>query len=517
MPVRRPSAEDLARIAERFSFTLDADQQAAYGALLEAGVLPGYDALAEMESPAPEVRWPRGPGRRPDDAENPYNAWYVQGRIEGAPEGPLAGKTVVIKDNVAVAGLPMMNGTVALEGYVPDVDATVVERILDAGGTILGKSVCESLCFSGGSHTSDTGPVRNPYDLTRSTGGSSSGSAALVAAGEVDMAIGGDQGGSVRMPAGWTGIYGLKPTWGLVPYTGAMPIEPAVDHLGPMARTTADVALLLETIAGPDGLDPRQGGPQSAPPRPASYTDALTGDVQGLRIAVVREGFGIDGLSEPEVDAAVHDAVAQLVKLGAVVDEVSIPWHTNAMPVWSAIATEGMVNTMLTGNGMGTGWRGRYGTGLLEHFARGRRERGDQLSPTVKLTLLGGQWMLDTYGGAFYAKAANLVPTVTAAYDAVLADHDLLVMPTLPMRATVIPAADAPVAELVARALEMIPNTAPFDVTGHPAMSVPCAMADGLPVGMMLVGRSGDERTILRTSDAFERHVFAPPAPPAVG
>jgi amidase len=135
----------------------------------------------------------------------------------------------------------------------------------------------------------------------------------------------------------------------------------------------------------------------------------------------------------------------------------------------------------------------------------------------VKLTLLAGQWMLDTYGGAFYAKAANLVPTVTAAYDAVLADHDLLVMPTLPMRATVIPARDAPDEELIARALEMIPNTAPFDVTGHPAMSVPCAMSEGLPVGMMLIGKHGDERTILRASDAFERNVFAPPAPPAVG
>jgi amidase len=517
VPVQRPSADDLAQIAERFHFTLDAQQQATYGALLEAGALAGYDALEAMEAPVPEVRYPRGPGERPADAENPYGAWYVKSRIEGAPEGPLAGKTLAIKDNVCVAGVPMTNGTVTLEGYVPEADATVVERILDAGGTILGKSVCESLCFSGGSHTSDTGPVRNPYDLARSTGGSSSGSAALVAAGEVDMAIGGDQGGSVRMPAGWTGIYGLKPTWGLVPYTGAMPIEPTVDHLGPMARTTADVALLLETIAGPDGMDPRQGGPQSAPPRMPSYLDALTGDVHGLRVAVVREGFAIEGLSEPEVDAAVHDAVAQLTKLGAVVDEVSIPWHTMAMPIWSAVAGEGMVNVMLTGNGMGTGWRGRYTTGLLEHFARGRRERGDELSPTVKLTLLAGQWMLDTYGGAFYAKAANLVPTVTAAYDAVLADHDLLVMPTLPMRATVIPARDAPDEELIARALEMIPNTAPFDVTGHPAMSVPCAMSEGLPVGMMLIGKHGDERTILRASDAFERNVFAPPAPPAVG
>ncbi|MGY2065576.1 amidase [Blastococcus sp. SYSU DS0619] len=518
MPVARPSAADLTRIAEQFHLTLDPDQLKAFGDLLEAGPWVGYDALDEMDSPAPDVRYARGPVERPSEADNPYGAWYVRSRIEGAPEGPLAGKTLAIKDNVCVAGIPMMNGTVTLEGYVPELDATVVERVLAAGGTILGKSVCEALCFSGGSHTSDTGPVRNPYDLTRSAGGSSSGSAVLVATGEVDMAIGGDQGGSVRMPAGWNGIYGLKPTWGLVPYTGAMPIEPTVDHLGPMARTTADVALLLEVIAGADGMDPRQGGPQSAPPRQSSYADALTGDVAGMRLALVREGFAIDGLSEPEVDAAVRAAVAQYTKLGAVVEEVSIPWHTAAMPVWSAVASEGMANTMIRGNGMGTGWRGRYTTDLLEHFAQGRREKADQLSATVKLTLLAGQWMLDTYGGAYYAKAMNLVPVATAAYDAVLADFDLLVMPTLPMVATVLPPADASAADVVARGLEMIVNTAPFDVTGHPAMSVPCALSEaGLPVGMMLVGRHGDERTVLRASHAFEQHVFAPPTPPARG
>ncbi|MGY2128542.1 amidase [Blastococcus sp. SYSU DS0617] len=517
MPVSRPSAADLSRIAAQFHFTLDAAQAETFGALLEAGPMVGYDALDAIESPAPEVRYARGEAVRPRPEDNPYGAWYVTTRIEGAPDGPLAGKTLAVKDNVCVAGVPMMNGSAVLEGYVPEADATVVERVLDAGGTILGKSVCEHLCFSGGSHTSDTGPVRNPYDLTRATGGSSSGSAALVAAGEVDMAIGGDQGGSVRMPAGWTGIYGLKPTWGLVPYTGAMPIEPTVDHLGPMARTTADVALLLEVLAGPDGMDPRQGGPQSAPPRRPSYADALTGDVAGLRLAVVREGFAIEGLSEPEVDEAVREAVANYAKLGAVVEEVSIPWHTAAMPVWSAVASEGMVNTMLRGNGMGTGWRGRYSPDLLEHVARGQREKADRFSDTVKLTLLAGQWMLDTYGGAYYAKAMNLVPALTAAYDAVLADHDLLVMPTLPMVATVLPPVDAGPAEVVARGLEMIVNTAPFDLSGHPAMSLPCAMSNGLPVGLMLVGRHGDERTVLRASDAFEKHVFAPPPPPAVG
>jgi len=161
----------------------------------------------------------------PDEADNPLGAWYVRTEVRGADDGPLAGRTVAIKDNTAVAGVPMMNGSRTLEGFVPSRDATVVSRLLAAGATIAGKAVCEDLCFSGGSHTSATGPVRNPWDPTRTTGGSSSGSAALVAAGEVDLALGGDQGGSIRMPAAFSGIVGHKPTHGLVPYTGAFPIS----------------------------------------------------------------------------------------------------------------------------------------------------------------------------------------------------------------------------------------------------------------------------------------------------
>src|SRR5918911_2761076 len=174
------------------------------------------------------------PVRPPTIEELRDNAWYWRCEIHGAPEGPLAGKTVAIKDNVCVAGVPMMNGSATLEGYVPEVDATVVTRILDAGGTILGKAVCEDLCFSGGSFTPHTGPVLNPRDPFRQAGGSSCGSAALVAAGDVDLATGGDQGGSIRIPSCWSGIVGHKPTHGLVPYTGVFPIELTLDHAGPM-------------------------------------------------------------------------------------------------------------------------------------------------------------------------------------------------------------------------------------------------------------------------------------------
>ena len=207
--------------------------------------------------------------------------------VKGASKGPLKGKTVALKDNVMLAGVPMMNGAATLEGYVPDLDATIVTRILDAGGEIVGKAHCEAFCLSGGSHTNASGPVHNPHKMGYSAGGSSSGSAALVVAGEVDMAIGGDQGGSIRIPASYCGIVGLKPTHGLVPYTGVMPIEIFIDHTGPMTANVADNALMLETLAGPDGYDPRQYNVETH-----AYTEALGGEAKGLRIAVVSEGSG---------------------------------------------------------------------------------------------------------------------------------------------------------------------------------------------------------------------------------
>ena len=222
--------------------------------------------------------------------------------MKGAPAGKLAGKTVVLKDNVCLAGVPMMNGASTLEGYMPDIDATIVTRILDAGGTIVGKAHCEYFCFSGGSHTNASGPVHNPRKMGYSAGGSSSGSAALLGAGEVDMAIGGDQGGSIRIPAAYCGVYGMKPTHGLVPYTGIMPIEITLDHTGPMTRNVADNALLLEVLAGEDGLDPRQYAPKVAP-----YTKSLDGGVKDLKIGVVKEGFGLPN-SERDVDAKVKQA-----------------------------------------------------------------------------------------------------------------------------------------------------------------------------------------------------------------
>ena len=497
MPVTRPTLAQLHALAADLGFTLsDADAQSFLA--LMAGSFAAYDAVAAMPDYVPAVTYPRTPGYRPEGAENRYNAWYVKTTVKGAPTGRLAAKTIVLKDNVCLAGVPMMNGASTLEGYVPDLDATIVTRILDAGGTIVGKAHCEYFCFSGGSHTCAAGPVHNPRKMGYSAGGSSSGSAALVAAGEVDMAIGGDQGGSIRIPASYCGIYGMKPTHGLVPYTGIMPIELTLDHVGPMTATVADNALLLEVMAGADGLDPRQYAPRTAP-----YTEALGRGVDGLRIGLVKEGFGHPN-SEKDVDAKVRSAAAVFGKLGAKVGEVSVPMHAMGPAIWSPIALEGDTELMIKGNGFGTNWRGLFVTSLLDAHSAWRH-RADELSDTLKLSMLVGHYFVKHYRGHFYAKAQNLSRKLREAYDAALADFDLLVMPTLPLKATPLPPAGAPREISIQRAFEMIANTAPFDATGHPAMSLPCGQSDGLPIGLMLIGKHWEESTIYRAAHAFEQ------------
>jgi amidase len=496
MAVRRPTLDQLRSVAEDLGMNMSDAELKSYDGLMQANYL-AYDAVDAMADYVPAVKYPRTPGYRPDGEENKYNAWYIKTEIKGAPNGKLAGKKIALKDNICLAGVPMMNGASTLEGYVPDTDATIVTRMLDAGGTIIGKVHCEYFCFSGGSHTCAAGSVHNPHKMGYSAGGSSSGSAVVVALGEADMAIGGDQGGSIRIPSSFSGIYGMKPTYGLVPYTGVMPIELTLDHTGPMTRTVRDNALLLEVLAGPDGLDPRQGAPKVS-----SYTEALGSGVRGLRIGVVREGFGLAS-SEAEVDAKVKAGADLFKRLGAAVEEISVPMHLAAPAIWLPIAAEGATEFMMKGNGMGTNWRGLYNTTLLDAHSAWRH-RADELSDSLKVTMLLGHYFTKHYRGHFYAKAQNLNRKLRAAYDAALSSYDLLLMPTLPMTATPLPPADAPRELYIQRAFEMVPNTAPFNASGHPAMSLPCGMKNGLPVGLMLIGKYYDEPTIYRAAAAFE-------------
>ena len=495
--VSLPTPDQLLDVAEQCGLSLTDGDVTSFLGLMQ-GSIDAYNMVAAMPDEVPVVTYARTPGYRPAPEDNPRNAWYRKSSVKGAANGKLKGKTVALKDNIMLAGVPMMNGSSTLEGFIPDFDATIVTRMLDAGAEIVGKVHCESFCMSGGSHTNSTGAVHNPHKMGYSAGGSSSGSAVVVALGEVDMAIGGDQGGSIRMPASFSGIYGMKPTWGLVPYTGIMPIEVYVDHTGPMTANVADNALLLEVLAGDDGYDPRIKSPKVE-----DYTKALGKDIKGLKIGIVKEGFVQMG-AEAEVNASVKEAAKRLASLGATVEEISIPMHLTAAAVWTPIGTEGMTQTMMVGDGYGLSRSDLYSTSLMD-FHRGWRGQADSLSETTKMLLMLGTYINNNFGPRFYGKALNISRRVAAAYDKAFETYDLLLMPTTPMKATPLPEPGASREEIIGRAFEMISNTSPFDITHHPAMSIPCGMVDGLPVGLMLVGKHFDEMTIYRAAHAFEQ------------
>jgi amidase len=498
--LRSPTLEQLRRIALDHGLHLGDAELESFRRLI-AGALDSYRRVDRLADPMPAVAYLRGPGYRPRPEDNPYNAWYWRCSIRGASDGPLTGKRVAIKDNVCVAGIPMMNGSSILEGYVPEFDATIVTRILDAGGEIVGKSTCENLCFSGSSFTSDTGPVPNPHNPARSVGGSSTGSAVLLLLGACDIAIGGDQGGSIAHPCAWTGVYGVKPTYGLVPYTGIFPIEHTLDHIGPMATTVADVALLLEVLAGPDGLDPRQRDV-----RVERYTAGLDAGVRGLRIGVLEEGFGWPDRSEADVDTAVRAAAAAFADLGANVRSVSVPLHRDGFDIWNCIAIEGAAALMVDGHAMGTNWKGQYSVSMLEAFARGRLCEADGLPDTVKFVMLMARHMREQYHGRYYAKAQNLGRALKRAYDEAFGEVDVLLLPTLPMKALPLPTrSDLTPEEVLAAGLGINHNTCPFNVTGHPALTLPCAASEGLPIGMTLIGPAWGEAVLLRAGHAFEQ------------
>jgi amidase len=508
MPIQPPTRQQLEWLADTFHLTLTEEELDVFEEA--AGpALAGFTRLDELPDEHLPVKYPRvDMGHRPVGAENPSNGWSWRCSIPGAPSGPLAGKTVGVKDNVCVAGIPMLNGSPIMEGYVPREDATVVTRLLDAGAHIVGKTAVPAFCFDGGGLTGYPDPQpTNPHNPAYLCGSSSNGSAAVLVENQCDLALGGDQGGSIRLPASWSGCCGHKPTFGLVPYTGIFPIELTIDHIGPMARTVADCALMLEAIAGEDGLDPRQIGVSVQ-----SYVEALEVGADGLRVGVLSEGFGIPDASEADVDAAVRDGAEALARAGASVEEVSIPMHRDGLAIWNAIATEGATDLMVRGDAFGTNHKGHYTTDLVDFYGRARRARAADYSVTVKLTILLGAYLSEDYNHHYYAKAQNLGRRLKARYAEALERFDVLVLPTTAMKARPIPV-DATIPDVLAAALGNLHNTSPFDVTGNPALSVPCGMSDGLPVGMMLIGRHFDDATVLRAGHAYQSATAAPPTP----
>lgn len=490
MTILKPKVDTVRDLSNRLGLKVAEADFDTYAKLMEA-MVGSYERLEAMGSPSPEKPGRGLIGRAPTKAENPHGAWAWLGPIKPTGKGILDGIEVGVKDAICVAGMPARNGSRLLANFVPDFDATVVSRVLSAGGTIKGKTACENLSFSGHSHTSSP-PVQNPRAPGYSAGGSSSGSAAAIAAGDVNMALGCDQGGSVRIPASWSGIVGLKPTHGLVPYTGAFSMDAAIDHCGPMGATVEDVARLLTVIVGSDNLDPRQ---RAVPNKRKSYLDALTEENRPRKIGIVKQGFGRPE-SEAETDEVVRDALGRYRAMGIEVTEIDLPCHLECFDVWSAIVIGGTSELMFKQNGM-AGFGEGYADPDMMQVISTWRNRPEDISVTALPPLLMGSYIAEKYHNRFYAKAQSLLRTMRMAYDRAFSTFDVLAMPTTPFSATAMPAEDSSLRNIIELSLPMVGNTAPFNASGHPAISLPCGEVDGRPVGLMMVGRHFGEADLL--------------------
>ncbi|KAI0834008.1 amidase signature enzyme [Hypoxylon sp. FL0890] len=561
------SIENLRKIAKAHGFLMRPQDELGYLAIVRAAQqsVEFVDRMSDFVDPrlTPDVMAPVSVTRTytlPSPSENPINAWSHRTHIK-APHirdgaGSLAGKTVAIKDNTSVAGVPMTVGTQPfhlckdIPAPIPDIDAPIVSRILKAGAVITGTSTCENYCMSAMSCTSAIGPVDNPWLRGYSAGGSSSGSAALIAInvatkwrksrglpveylGEgVEFATGGDQGGSIRVPAAYCGIYGLKPTHGLVPYTGIASLVPMIDHCGPMASSVRDTALFLAVLGGYDGFDPRM-----TPETPlrtivpqyhvlldeqiASRTMAgswtPTTAARGLRIGILMEAFAIAGL-DMEVASIIRRAASRFATLGAAVAEVSVPLHLVAPHIFTAATRAYMADTFLYRQGSSTA------SSLSFPFPGGSAPTPDQAwydrmtisNPLVVGGLLSSEFLRDRsiYAESVRDKAIRHVHELRAAYDKALQEFDVLIMPATPTVAPRHMPMDMGVGGKAEFLLANTLNTMPFNITGHPALVMPVGLGqvedrDGgekakLPVGMQVVGRRWDEQTIFLAAAAWE-------------
>ena len=499
MALRLPTDDDLRDMAALNYLELTDEELEEFQSLMP-GMFELYDDLDQMPMPHETIKYrDRDPGQRPAPQDDPLNAILRRCTLKGAGAGKLAGKRFGLKNNIAVAGMPLTCSSLLMDGYVPESDATVVTRLLDAGAEIVATLNMDNMAFSGGADTSAYGPTRNPHNPEHSAGGSSGGSGSALYYDDIDITIGGDQGGSIRVPSSYCGVVGLKPTHSLVPYTGIVGIDQTFDHAGPMARSVEDAALTLEVIAGKDPLDPRQ---YDVPVQP--YADFLGKGVAGMRIGVVTEGFGREE-SESDVDELVRRATRTLGELGAEVAEVSIPAHAQCGGIVWGLVMEGTA-AAIRSNGMGHHWQGLYSHTLAQSLGMARQAAADLFPPTLKLAVLIGTYMSERHHGRMYAKAQNLRRGLRASYDDVLKDFDVLAMPTTPMKAHKLDLG-ASIRDMIDTGWGMFGNTAPFDMTGHPSLNVPCAKSDGLPVGLMLTGKLFDDGTLFRVGHAFEQHV----------
>jgi aspartyl-tRNA(Asn)/glutamyl-tRNA(Gln) amidotransferase subunit A len=410
----------------------------------------------------------------------------------GDDPGPLAGVPIAVKDNLCTRGTPTTCGSRILEGWRPPYTATCVERILDAGGVVVGKANCDEFAMGSSTENSAFGPTRNPHDPTRVPGGSSGGSAAAVASGFAALALGSDTGGSIRQPAALCGVVGVKPTYGLVSRYGLIAFASSLDQVGPFAGTVADAALMLDVIAGPDPLD--STSTREAVP---ALTPVLGAGVDGLRVGIVEELTDVDGI-QAEVRAATDAAAGALERAGATVERVSVPSSRYALSAYYLIAPAEASSNLARYDGV------RYGLRVdAEDVATmNARTREAGFGPEVKRRIMLGTYALSAgYYDAYYAKSQRVRTLLLRDFARVYERCDVLLAPTSPTVAFPI---GAKTSDPLAMYLSDV-CTIPTNLTGHAGMSVPFGSGEGgLPVGVQVLAPALGEAVMFRVAAALE-------------
>ena len=425
-------------------------------------------------------------------------------RARGEVRSPLDGVPVAVKDIFLTRGIETTAGSRILQGFVPPYDATAVERLERAGAVVLGKLNMDEFAMGSSTENSAYKPGRNPYDLSRTPGGSSGGSAAAVAARQVFGALGTDTGGSIRQPASFCGVVGLKPTYGRVSRYGVIAFASSLDQVGPLARTVGDAALLLGAVAGHDPRD------MTSSPRPVpDYLAGIEGGAGGLRVGVPREW--LQGGVEPGVERAVQDGLETLRRLGATLVEVSLPHTRYAVAAYYLIAPAEASSNLARYDGVRFGLSVRGGS-LRDMYGR-TRDRG--FGPEPKRRIMLGTYALSAgYYDAYYLRAQKVRTLIRRDFDRAFESCDLVAGPVSPTVAFRL-------GEKVGDPLQMYLAdifTIPCNLAALPGLSLPCGMHPGerLPVGLQLVGRPFDEATLFRAARALERELGPPPPPRGV-
>ena len=425
-------------------------------------------------------------------------------RARGEARGPLDGVPVALKDLFCTKGLPTTCGSRILEGFVPPYDSTHVQRLKDAGAVLLGKLNMDEFAMGSSNENSAFGPCHNPWDLARTTGGSSGGSAAAVAARMCFASLGTDTGGSIRQPAALTGTTGIKPTYGRCSRYGVIAFASSLDQVGPFARTVEDCATVLQTIAGRDPLD----STSLDAPVPDWVGGLANAEVKGMRLGVPREYFR-EGL-DPDVERCVRAALRQLVDLGAELVEVSLPHTDYGIATYYLVAPAEASSNLARYDGVRYGLSVREeGGGLREMYFR---TRAAGFGPEVKRRIMIGTYALSSgYYDAYYLRAQKVRTLIRRDFEAAFAEVDAIVAPTTPMPAFRL-------GERLDDPLQMYLGdvfAVPANLAGLPGMSVPCGFtAQDLPVGLQILGRPLDEASVFRVGAAYQRvtdwHLRAP-------